>query len=312
MGYGGKSIVMLTGNFTTMEPNFPASGAPTLSVRGLNALHKLRSKQYTTAWTNEKASEIALDIAKLKDPQNKGKKRFGLPVVVDENYAKTHEKPFDYLAQNNQYDIDFLLNLARRIGYVLLLLEADPKGSGIAKQKRLYFGPSQAGQSAGLRDVTFKLEWGRSLIDFKPTLTTANQIRSVTVNGWNRKTREAISVTVNIDDKRINLNKDLHAMLGEKTDPREEVVVDEPVFTQAQARERAIAILTDRHKEMVKASATTVGLTDLRAGRRVQIRGVGARFSGTYFVTDTTHTIGESGYTTRFNARREDGGRSDS
>ena len=38
----------------------------------------------------------------------------------------------------------------------------------------------------------------------------------------------------------------------------------------------------------------------------MQIGGLGSRFSGTYFVTDTTHTIGAGGYTTRFSARRED------
>ena len=41
----------------------------------------------------------------------------------------------------------------------------------------------------------------------------------------------------------------------------------------------------------------------------MQIEGLGARFSGTYFVTETTHTIGDSGYTTKFNARREDEGK---
>ena len=54
------------------------------------------------------------------------------------------------------------------------------------------------------------------------------------------------------------------------------------------------------------AAVTTVGLPDLRAGRRVVIKGVGAHFSGTYFVTDSTHTINEQGYTTQFNARREE------
>ncbi len=38
------------------------------------------------------------------------------------------------------------------------------------------------------------------------------------------------------------------------------------------------------------------------------IKGLGARFSGTYFLTETTHTIGAGGYTTRFGARREDPG----
>ena len=40
MGYLGDLRVMLKGTFTTMEPNFPQSGAPTLAVRGLNALHQ--------------------------------------------------------------------------------------------------------------------------------------------------------------------------------------------------------------------------------------------------------------------------------
>jgi hypothetical protein len=38
----------------------------------------------------------------------------------------------------------------------------------------------------------------------------------------------------------------------------------------------------------------------------VAITGIGARFSGLYFVTATTHTIDDSGYVTEFNARRED------
>jgi phage protein D len=47
---------------------------------------------------------------------------------------------------------------------------------------------------------------------------------------------------------------------------------------------------------------------DIRAGRNVIITGAGSRFSGNYFVTQSTHSIGESGYTTSFNARREDPG----
>ena len=49
----------------------------------------------------------------------------------------------------------------------------------------------------------------------------------------------------------------------------------------------------------------THGLPSLCAGVKVNIEGIGARFSGTYYVTSTTHTLGESGYITRFDARRE-------
>jgi phage protein D len=306
MGYVGNLRLMMCGEFTTMEPNFPSSGPPTLTVRGLNVLHRLRPRQYTTTWTDKSDSEIAENIATLKD---KNKKRFPLPIVTDPN-AKAKEPQLPYVAQKNEYDLDFLLARARQRGYVVYVREGNPKGQGAECEPHLYFGPSDATHPAR-RDVTFKLKWGISLMDFKPTLTTANQISSVTFKGWNRNTRQPIHETVTLDDRRLNLNRDLHDIInasnphGESVSPRGESVVDEPVYTPAQARERASAILMDRLKEVVKASGTCIGLPDLRAGQRVQIEGFGPRFSGTYFVTETTHTINDSGYTTRFNARRE-------
>jgi Bacteriophage probable baseplate hub protein len=307
MGYAKDLTLMMKGNFTTMEPNFPSSGGPTLTLRGLNVLHKLRTKQFTYAWPpNKRESEIAKSLETLTDPGEKGKKRFPLPVEIDEN-ALSKEHPITYVAQDSQYDIDFLLSRARRIGYVIFIKEEEREKGHVTKPRRLYFGPSDANHP-GLRLVTFELKWGISLIDFNPTFTTANQIKSVTVNGWNRSTKQPITGKASLDDTEFKLNRDLHKQL-ETSDVREERVVDEPVFTQRQADERAGAILLDRSKDLVKASGTCVGLPDLRAGQRVKIAGLGARFSGEYFVTDTTHTINDSGYITKFNGRREDPGK---
>jgi len=306
MGYEEKLSLMVTGNLTTLEPNFPSSGGPTLNVRGLNVLHKLRRKQFTYAWTNEKTSKIAKSFENLTDPNDNSKKRFPLPVEIDDNAIQKEEK-IKYLAQSNQYDIDFLLALARRVGYVIFIKEEEREKKRVTKPRRLYFGPSEANHP-GLRSVTFELKWGISLIDFKPTLTTANQIKSVTLNGWNRSTKQPIRGKASLDDPKFKLNRDLHKQL-ETCDAREEQVVDEPVFTQKEADERARAILLERSKDLVKASGTCVGLPDLRAGQRVKIAGLGSRFSGEYFVTDTTHTINDSGYITKFNGRREDPGK---
>ena len=298
MGYADQLRLMLTGTFTTMEPNFPSGGAPVLSVRGLNVLHQLRRKQYITTWRDKRDSEIAENIATLTDPQLK-RKRFPLPIVVDPK-SKKGEKPIPYVAQKNEYDIDFLLTRARQRGYVVFVLEGDPKKKGIESKRRLYFGPSTAG-----KPVTIKLERGVSLIDFKPTL---NDREPGQIGDGPR---------VEPPDEEADL-RDGHARRqgaphqsrpprdGGYGRSREEVVVDEPVFTPAQARERATAILLERYKDLVKASVTCVGLPDLRAGQRVRIEGVGARFSGSYFITETTHTISDGGYTTKFSARRED------
>jgi len=299
MGYVGHLVDMMTGVFTTLEPNFPSSGGPTLTVRALNVLHKLRTKQFTYAWTDKKDSDIAESLATLTD-KDTGKKRFPLPVDTDSS-AKQQESVIPYVAQENMYDVEFLLSRARVRGYVVVVRETAAK-NGKGTEQRLYFGPSL---QAGIRDVTFELSWGKSLIEFKPTLTTANQVKSVTVHGWNRSSKKPIAGTATIDDPRVKNNKDLHDYL-KKGEPREEIVVNEPVFTETQAKERALAILSDRQKEMVTATGSTVGLPDLRAGRKVILSGLGARFSGSYFITETTHTIGASGYTTRFTARRED------
>lgn len=303
-GYLEDLRTLVRGTFTTLEPNFPSSGAPTLAVRGLNALHTLRRKQYSTTWADKKDSEIAKNIGQLTDPKlGKNQKRFPMPIVISDD-AKSQEQAIPYVAQANQYDIDFLFVRARRLGYVVCIREGDPKAKDPDRKKtHLYFGPSD-GRTPGAREPLYRLGWGASLIEFKPTLTTANQIKSVTVKGWDRTKKKEISEKVSLDDKELALNKDLHELIN-KCDPREEVVVEKPVHSKEEARKVAIGILKDRQKEMVKASASCVGLPSLTAGSKVEIEGLGARFSGTYFVTATTHTLGEQGYTTRFEARRE-------
>jgi uncharacterized protein len=297
MGYGDNLVTMLKGHFTTMQPSF-VDGAHILSVTGLNVLHQLRRKPYSNTWRHERDSDIAENLATLVDG---GVNRFPLPIVTDP-HAKQNEPPQDYVTQHKQYDIDFLFQRARIRGYVLFIQEADrPTG----RVQQLYFGPSQQGMIPGLRTVEFRLVWGQSLMEFRPRLTTANQVRSVTVNGWERTRKQPISSTVTLDDPRIRLNRDLYRILN-ACDPREEIVVDELVSHDNDARERAIAILADQTKQIVAADdVKVVGLPDLRAGQVVYIDGVGARLSGEYFITKTTHTIDDNGYITTFNCRRE-------
>lgn len=298
MGYGDDFVTMLKGSFTTMQPSY-GDGSADLTVSGLNVLHQLRRKQYTTTWTDKKDSEIAQDISRRTD---NGRKRFPLPIAVDQE-ALGREKPMPLVTQRNTYDIDFLFQRARIRGYVVFVQEEDP---ATGRPRRLYFGPSRPGMIPGIRDVVFELGWGRSLIEFKPSIRTANQIGKVTVRGWHRTRKEPISRTVDLDDQRITANRDLHRVIN-ACDAREELVVDEPVFTNCEARERAIAILLDQTKQLVTAEVKVVGLPDLRAGQVVVVKELGARLSGKYFVTKTQHTIDESGYVTTFSCRREGG-----
>jgi len=298
MGYPGKMQLMMKGIFTTLTPNFPSSGGPTLTVDALNLLHRFRGEKHTKVFDqNKTASQIAAQFT-LTNPATHTE----LHVVIDST-SQQQEPPLPYVLQDAQYDLTFLMALARKNGYVLLLREEiDDEQGNVITPAQLYFGPSNG---SGLRQATVELGWGKSLMEFKPTLTTANQIKSVTVHGWNRDTKSPISQTANLSD--LNLNQDLKDLLN-TCDPHEDQVVSEPVFTDGQALARARDILANRFRDMVTCSATTVGMPDIRAGRNVIITGAGSRFNGNYFVTQTTHSIGESGYTTTFNARREDPG----
>jgi phage protein D len=295
MGYGNSFTTMLKGTFTTMTPTYDDGNAK-LKVEGLNVLHQLRRKPYTTTWGDKKDSEIAQDIAQRTD---NGRKRFPLPIVIDQE-SLGKEKPIPLVTQNNQTDIDFLFQRARLRGYVIVVQEED-KATG--RPRQLYFGPSRQKQPD---PKTFELAWGRSLMEFKPTIKTANQISSVTVRGWHRTRKEPISRTVTLDDERLTANKDLHRIINACA-AREEMVVDEPVFTNCEARERAIAILLDQTKILVTADVKVVGLPALRTGQTVVIKELGARLSGKYFVTKSEHTIDGSGYVTTFGCRREAG-----
>lgn len=304
LGYGSELATLVKGSTTTLEPSFPAAGPPTLTVRLLNAMHKLRGKQHRDHWPNKRVSAGQMKISRIV--QDVGQRRiegetFPLPIRISQE-AMAKEPLLDYVAQDNQHDIDFLLLQARKIGYVVYI---DLERHGRNVREVLVFAPSDA-RHPGVPRSTYELEWGISLIDFTPKLSTANQVKSVTVKAWNRQTNKAIKEKVDFRDPAVNVNSDLLALLDVPgCRPREEVVAEETMASPAQARRRAVAILSERLKGMVEANGTCVGLPDLRAGQQVHVKGLGARFSGVYFVTKSTHTINDSGYQTKFTARRE-------
>ncbi len=293
MGYGASLRLMITGTFTTMEPEFSPGSAATLNVRGINVLHQLRREKYDDQFHQKKPSEIAELIGKREGKKLKAK-RFPIKIIAVEG---ADEKPIFLVNQKQEYDIDFLWKQARTAGHVITVLEPVDKKT----PRRLYFGPSEDSENR----VQYQLEWGKSLIQCSPRLTTANQYKSVTVNGWDRNRQKAISVTVDLTDRKLKkLNPDLHEMIN-ICDPREEKVVNEPVFSKDEAWQKARSILLDQHKQMVKINGTTIGLPELRAGAIVNITGIGCRLSGDYFIEETEHILNDSGYQTKFQARRE-------
>jgi phage protein D len=286
MGYRNDMRLMLTGEITSLRPSFPASGGGTLAVSGLNQLHRFRTSQVSDTYLNKTDSEIAEII---------GTRLTG--VVVKGAHLNT-EPRIPYLLQDNQYDIVFLMERARRVGYELVVVEPQNGGKTI-----INFAPS-----TNVRRLSYRLTYGKSLIEFQPELTTANQVSKVTVRGWDATKKEKIEKTVTraeLATKGVGSDGGQEA-IDQQIEQKEEVVTDRPVQTPEEAAKLAKEILEGIAKDMVKGTGSVPGLPDIRAGTVLLIDGLGKRFSGRYFVMGTTHTIGDSGYTTQFECRREE------
>ena len=296
MGYQGPKPdlrVMTTGVIQTLEADFPEAAAPRLTVRGLNVLDRFKNKQYTWAWPSDPKktitdSEIAKELGTNKPDSPPGQPGLGIEVRT----ANVKETPEKYVMMNNQYPIVFLMDRARRNGYDVFLARDGAK-------QFLYFGPSNR-----VADRTYKLEWGKSLVSFKPTISLARQVSKVTVLGWDRKTKKPIKETASLSDPDVQkINKDMHPFI--ESIGREEIVTDRALDDGGKAKEIASKYLLAQVQDLVEATGVVVGLPDLRAGRKVEIGGFDSLLNGTWFIKETTHVINDTGYRTTFVARRE-------
>jgi hypothetical protein len=313
---------MLTGRITSVTPTFVGDGGTTMTVRVLSSLEALRETPRKFVWRSEqkngliKDSEIVRRIAARYQPP--------VTAVIPRGIGPI-ESGESTVTQANQTDIAFLIDRAKKRGYIVCFRESlpprpagetGPRGAAGNPRKFLYFGPSNMLQQQELvqmgdRDDRFELRWGASLLDFKPTLNVSSNLWSkVSVDFWNRRTRQKPKIALTLDElwqSEPGLNQDLQPLLRPLIDTKvlsEHPLTSTPVRTEGEARDLVRNTLRDNILQLVTAEGSTVGHPELRACCRVEVTGIGV-LSGTYFLTGTTHTFDDSGYRTQFTARRE-------
>lgn len=275
LGYGDQTETLIIGEVTALEPEFSFDRLPVLTVRGYDRRHRLQRGRKTRTFVQQKDSDIASKIAR----------EAGLSAEAVDS-SVTH----DYVIQANQTDLDFLHERARRIQYEV-----------VVDDKQLFFRPVQNDKSEVLT-----LTMDDHLLEFIPRLSTAGQVSEVSVRGWNPKERKEIvsqadaGAEVTMGGKQSGPKMSTQAF-GSTTD----VVTEQPLMTQAEADQIAIAVLNRKALSLIEGEGLCLGRTDLRAGKVIKIDGVGQRFSGRYYVTTANHryTAG-GGYRTRFQVRR--------
>jgi phage protein D len=288
-------LTMVTGVITKLTPKFPESGPPTIGVHGQDNLVKLRDrkpgKDDLKYFTNKKDWEIAQIIA----TRNK------LDIVAPDKDGPT----YPVVPQRNLDDAQFLMERAKRIDYDCFVIPYEDKEGG-----KLYFLKPTDGRQSDQRQ-TYTFEWGKNLTSFTPELTATRQVSKVTVKGWDAKNKQTI---VGEATKADLVGKKSAGVSGPevaetKLNKKEHVVVNWPVQTKEEAKTLAVSLLRERAYEFLQATGQSIGLPRMRPGDNLEIKGVGLRFSGQYYITRVEHTIGNNGYTTGFTVRRSwDGG----
>jgi phage protein D len=278
IGYGdAKSTpTAVRGMITEITTNFPDGGSPELSVSGYDHGFPLTIGKNSRTWKDARDSDAASEIAGFNN----------LDAVI-----QTTEEQHAQIEQNQESDWEFLKKLADRNHFELYVDET----------KRLHFAKPNDKATAIVR-----LVYGQGLLSFKPEANLAGQISRVELYGWNPKTKEQIIGTASAGEESgltgASAGEYLNAFVRDPS-KRPTLRIRQPVFTQAEADQRAKAALNERAKQFLTGDGESIGLPELRPDINVQLDNLGDPFSKTYYIQQATHKIDANGYRTRFKVK---------
>jgi hypothetical protein len=302
---------VFVGEITGVEPSFPASGMPTLRIVAQDYLQRL------TRGTKDRAFRVSIPsignfplpdaavaaivsgvdaLIPLPDPINI------LEALVSlASYASFGQSAQSGVPQQvNESDFDFLSELARNNGWEMYIDHTlEPKGRVLRFQFLIQdYAPS------------LSLTWGTDLMEFTPRLTTVGDIFGVSARVWVDSVKMEFVIVVSWDYDRASLNAvvypsligDLDSVLG--SDAAGKTIAIKPTGL-VNASRGILRELLPRLNNRLTGSGSTIGDPRVKAGRVIELNGLGGQFSGLYRITSATHTIDTSGYRTSFQARKE-------
>ena len=277
LGYGdAKSTPTLaSGTVTEITTNFPDGGAPELAVSGYDHGFLLTMGQSSRSWSDARDSDAAHEIASFHNLNAR---------------IETTKEQHAQIEQDQISDWGFLKKLADRNHFELYMDE----------RRTLHFSPPNDKATA-----VVQLVYGEGLLSFRPEANLAGQISQVEMYGWNPKTKKAFVGRASAGEESGLDGKSAGQHLKSFVrDPRKKPTLRlrQPVFTQAEADQRAKAALNERAKQFLTGEGETIGVPELRPNRKVALAKIGA-FSKTYYLQQTTHKIDSGGYRTRFKVK---------
>lgn len=277
MGYGdGRSTPLaICGTIMEITTNFPEGGSPELSVAGFDHGHALTMGKRSYTWKDARDSDAVHKIASFNN----------LTAAV-ETTKLTHK----IIEQNQEDDWGFLEKLAGR--------QPEKFEVYVDAFKTLHFAPPNRKS-----EPVVQLDYGRGLLSFKPEANLASQVSKVEVYGWDTKAKKPIvGVASAGEESGPNGTSGSQILKSFVRDPAKQPTLRlrQPVFSKAEADQRAKAALNERAKEFVTGDGESIGLPEVRPDRNILLANLGVPFSKIYYVQQATHKIDANGYRTRF------------
>jgi phage protein D len=277
LGYGDHSRLptLITGIITEITTGFAEGSTPELAISGYDNLFPLTLGKRSQSWTEARDSDVVAQLAK----------EYNLATDIE-----TTKEQHAQVEQNQESDFEFVKKLATRNHFEFY----------VGTDGRLRFGPPRDRDSGIVR-----LLWGQSLLSFKPEGNLAAQVSEVEVYGWDSQKKKAIvgkavaGEESGLESPRKSGGQVLRTAL--KKPPV--LQVRQPVFTEAEAKRRAQAILNDHAKKFLTGEAECIGLPEILPDRNVTLDNLGEPFSKTYYIQQTTHKYDSNGYRTRLKVK---------
>lgn len=259
------------GEIVELEPEYAAGGV-VLRVLALDRLHRLTRHRPVRSFQNVTDSDLFEKLAQ----------EVGLKAKIEVT-GELHP----YFFQYHETGLALIQRRAHALGAVFyvegLTLRVVPVDRG---------------------DPPVQLAWGEGLSELRPRLSTLDQVKRVTVRGWDPSTRQEILSEVQDGARQAKIGEargggDLVADAFQLDASAQHL--DQPVRSQAEADRLARAMADRLADRSVEAEGVAAGDPALVAGVRVQLDGLGKRFNGTYTLTSATHRYQPGGgYTVAF------------